>query len=46
MKISLYEVNMSSPSLPIIPHWLKLVFGVKRAVGILLAFEKKEAQAR
>ena len=31
---------MSSPSLPMVPQWLKLVFGVKRALGVLLAFEK------
>ena len=49
MKISLYEVfyiNMSSPSLPMVPQWLKLAFGVKRALAVLLAFEKTEAQAR
>ena len=40
------NVNMSSPSLPIVPQGLKLAFGVKRALGILLAFEKVEAQAR
>ena len=47
MKISLCEVsniNMSSPSLPMVPQWLKLAFGVKRAPGVLLAFEKTEAQ--
>ena len=30
---------MSSPSLPMVPQWLKLAFGVKRTLGILLAFE-------
>jgi hypothetical protein len=29
-----------------VPQWLKLAFGVKRAVGILLSFEKMDAQAR
>ena len=36
---------MISPSLPIVPQWLKLVLCVKRALGILLAYEKMEAQA-
>ena len=36
-------MNMSSPSLPMVPQWLKLAFCVKRALGILLAFEKMEA---
>ena len=40
------NINMSSPSLPVVPKWLKLVFGVKRALGILLTFEKMEAQVR
>ena len=31
---------MSSPSLPMVPQWLKLAFGVKRALGVLLAFEE------
>ena len=30
---------MSSPSLPMVPQWLKLAFGVKRALAVLLAFE-------
>ena len=38
------NINMSSPSLPMVPQLLKLAFGVKRAV--LLAFEKTEAQVR
>ena len=48
MKVSLYEVfiNMSSPSLPIVPQWLKLAFGVKRALGVLLAFGKKRRLKR
>jgi hypothetical protein len=29
-----------------VPQWLKLAFVVKRALDILLAFEKMEAQAR
>ena len=29
-----------------VPQWLKLAFGVKRALAVLLAFEKTEAQAR
>ena len=33
------NINMSSPSLPMVPQWLKLAFGVKRALGVLLAFE-------
>ena len=43
MKVSLYEVfiNMSSPSLPFDPQWLKLAFGVKQALGILLTSGKK-----
>ena len=40
------NINMSSPSLPMVPQWLKLAFGVKRALAVLLAFEKTEAQAR
>jgi hypothetical protein len=36
---------MSSRSLPIVSQWEKVVFGVKRALGVLLAFEKTEAQA-
>ena len=36
---------MNSPSLPMVPKWLKLAFGVKRALGVLLAFDKAEAQA-
>ena len=43
MKFS--NINMSSPNLPMVPQWLKLAFGVKQALGVLLAFEKKEAQA-
>ena len=31
---------MSSPSLPMVPQWLKLAFGVKRALGVLLALEE------
>ena len=34
------DINMSFPCLPIVPLWLILAFGVKRAVGILLAVEK------
>ena len=34
------NINMSSPSLPMVPQWLKLAFGVKRALGVLLAFGK------
>ena len=37
--------DMSSPSMPIVPQWLKLAFIVKRALGVLLAFEKTVAQA-
>ena len=37
MKFS--NIKMSSPSLPIVSQWLKLAFGVKRALGILLAFK-------
>ena len=33
------NINMRSPSLPIVSQWLKLAFGVKRALGILLAFK-------
>ena len=40
------NIYMSSPSLPLVPQWLKLAFGVKRALGVLLAFEKTEAEAR
>jgi hypothetical protein len=36
---------MISTSLPIVTQWLKLAYGVKQALGILLAFEKMEAQA-
>ena len=46
MNISLYEVsniNMSSPSLPMVPQWLEMALGVKRAVGI---FENLKAQMR
>ena len=38
-------MNMSFPSLPMVPQWLKLAFGVKLALAVLLAFEKTEAQA-
>ena len=34
---------MSSPSLPMVPQWLKMTLGVKRAVGILLRLRKKES---
>ena len=34
------------PSMPMVPQWLNLAFGVKRARGVLLAFEKMEAQVR
>jgi hypothetical protein len=37
---------MSSASLPMVTQWLKLAFGVKRALAVLLAFEKTEAQVR
>ena len=37
---------MSSPSLPMVPQWLKLAFDVKRALAVLLAFEKTEDQTR
>ena len=43
MKTSLYEVfkhKYEFPSLPMAPHRLKLAFGVKRALGVLLAFEE------
>ena len=40
------NINMSSPSLPMVPQLLKLAFGVKRALAVLLAFEKTEAQVR
>ena len=30
---------MSSPSLPMVPQWLKLAFVVKRALGVLIAAE-------
>ena len=39
------NINMSSPSLPIVPQWLKLAFGVKRALGVLLAYEEKEGSS-
>ena len=38
MRVS--NINMSSPSLPMVPKGLKLTFGVKRELGVLLAFEK------
>ena len=38
MKFS--NIKMSSPSLPIVSQWLKLAFGVKRALAILLVFIK------
>ena len=42
MKMSLYEfsnINMSSHSLPLVPQWLEMALGVKRALGILLHVE-------
>ena len=39
------NINMSSPSLPTVLQWLKLAFGVKRALVILLSYEKMETQA-
>jgi hypothetical protein len=35
------NINMSFPSLPMVPQWLNLAFGVKRARGILLRLWKK-----
>ena len=37
---------MSSPSLPMVPQWLILAFGVRRALTVLLAFEKNKALTR
>ena len=52
--VRFFNIYMSSPSLPMVPQWLKLACSVKRcktsvkrALAVLLAFEKKtEAQAR
>ena len=27
-------INMSSPSLPMVPQWLEMALGVKRALGL------------
>jgi hypothetical protein len=34
------DINMSSPSLPMVPQWLKLAFGVKRAKNEAKTFTK------
>ena len=34
--ISFFYINMSSPSLPLVPQWLEMVIGVNQALGILL----------
>ena len=34
------NIDMRSPSLPIVSQWLKLAFGVKRALAVLLTFER------
>ena len=31
-----FNINMISPSLPMVPQWLEMVIGVNRALGILL----------
>ena len=40
------NINMSSPSLPMLPHWLDFFLVVKRALGILLHLWKNEGQTR
>ena len=40
------NINMSSPSLPMVPQWLEMALGVKQALGILLRLWKMNAQTR
>ena len=46
MKISLSNLNMSSPSLPMVPQLLEMALGVKLALAILLCLRKNKSQTR
>ena len=34
--LRLFNINMSSPSLPLVPQWLEMSIGVNQALGIFL----------
>ena len=40
----LFNINISSPSLPLVPQWLEMLIGVNQALGILLHLEKIKAE--
>ena len=40
----LFNINMSSPSLPLVPQWLEILIGVNQAQGILLRLWENKAQ--